>query len=91
LLGAGIGEQMPSLDALDAEITRERANKNNKKNTPADESSDKPAKPAKTDKDTLKSMLAYFVALDLSTLKDAELDLIAEIHATIENKVEVMA
>ena len=91
LLGAGIGEQMPSLDALDAEITRERANKNNKQNTPKDETSDKPAKPAKTDKDTLKSMLAYLVALDLSTLKDAELDLIAEIHATIENKVEVMA
>jgi hypothetical protein len=36
-------------------------------------------------------MLAYLVALDLATLKDAELDLIAEIHATIENKVEVMA
>jgi hypothetical protein len=88
LLGAGIGEQMPSLEALETEIARERKNKNEKSATPKE---DKPAKPAKTNADTLKSVLAYFTALDLATLTDAELDLIAEIHATIENKVEVMA
>jgi hypothetical protein len=88
LLGAGIGEQMPSLDALDKEIARERKEKNNKQSEPKE---DKPAKPAKTNADTLKSVLAYFTALDLATLTDSELDLIAEIHATIEGKVEVMA
>ena len=88
LLGAGIGEQMPNLDALESEIARERKEKNNKASEPKE---DKPTKSAKTDKDTLKSILAYFTALDLATLKDADLDLIAEIHATIENKVEVMA
>lgn len=88
LLGAGIGEQMPNLDALEKEIARERKEKNDKKSEPKE---DKPAKPAKTNADTLKSVLAYFTALDLATLTDAELDLIAEIHATIENKVEVMA
>ena len=88
LLGAGIGEQMPNLDALESEIARERKEKNNKASEPKEE---KTTKSAKTDKDTLKSILAYFTALDLATLKDADLDLIAEIHATIENKVEVMA
>jgi hypothetical protein len=88
LLGAGIGEQMPNLDALESEIARERKAKNDKSSEPKE---DKPAKPAKTNADTLKSILAYFVALDLATLTDAELDLIAEIHATIEGKVEVMA
>jgi hypothetical protein len=88
LLGAGIGEQMPNLEALEAEIARERKNKNDKKSEPKE---DKPAKPAKSNADTLKSVLAYFTALDLATLTDAELDLIAEIHATIEGKVEVMA
>lgn len=86
LLGAGIGEQMSSLDALDAEITRERANKNNKQNTPKDETSDKPAKPAKTDKDTLKSMLAYLVALDFEAISETEADLITEIYTVIEAK-----
>jgi hypothetical protein len=88
LLGAGIGEQMPSLDALETEIARERKNKNDKKSEPKEE---KPAKPAKTNADTLKSILAYFTALDLAKMTDDDLDLIAEIHATIENKVEVMA
>lgn len=88
LLGAGIGEQMPNLEALETEIARERKAKNDKSAEP------KPAKEAKSPKtnaDTLKSVLAYFTALDLATLTDSELDLIAEIHATIENKVEVMA
>ena len=88
LLGAGIGEQMPNLEALETEIARERKNKNDK---PKEDKPAKEAKAPKTNADTLKSVLAYFTALDLATLTDAELDLIAEIHATIENKVEVMA
>ena len=77
LLGAGIGEQMPSLEALEAEIARERKNKNAKKGEP------KEAKSPKTNADTLKSILAYFSALDTSTLSEAESGLIAEIEATI--------
>ena len=77
LLGAGIGEQMPNLEALEAEIARERKNKNSKKSEP------KEAKSPKTNADTLKSILAYFTALDTSTLNESEADLIAEIEATV--------
>ncbi len=77
LLGAGIGEQMPSLEALETEIARERKNKNAKKGEA------KEAKSPKTNADTLKSILAYFTALDVSTLNESEADLIAEIEATV--------
>ena len=80
LLGAGIGEQMPSLEALEAEIARERKNKNDKKGEPK---SAKESKSPKTNADTLKSILAYFTALDVSTLNESEQDLIAEIEATV--------
>ena len=82
LLGAGIGEQMPSLEALEAEIARERKNKNDKK---AEPKSAKESKSPKTNADTLKSILAYFTALDTSTLVEAEQNLIAEIEATISS------
>jgi hypothetical protein len=77
LLGAGIGEQMPSLEALETEIARERKNKNAKKGEA------KEAKSPKTNADTLKSILAYFTALDVSTLNESEADIIAEIEATV--------
>ena len=83
-LGSGIGEQMPSLEALETEIARLRKIKNDTPSEP------KEAK-AKAPKDTLKSILAYFTALDLATLPEKDLDLIAEIHATIESKVGAMA
>lgn len=88
LLGAGNGEQLPSLEAIEKANADARAVKNGKSKE------EKPAKEAKTQKakvDTLPAILAYFTALDLSTLKDSDLDLIAEIHATIESKVEIMA
>jgi hypothetical protein len=82
LLGAGIGEQMPNLDALENEIARERKEKNNKKSEPKEE---KPAKAPKSNADTLKSILAYFTALDVSTLNESEADIIAEIEATVSS------
>lgn len=85
LLGAGIGEQMPNLEALETEIARERKTKNEKSAEP------KEAKAPKAPKDTLKSILAFMTALDLSTLSENDLDTIAEIHATIESKVGAMA
>lgn len=79
LLGAGVGEQMPTLEALEKEIARERKNKNAKKGEA------KEAKSPKTNADTLKSILAYFSALDTSTLNEAETGLIAEIEATVSS------
>ena len=77
LLGAGIGEQMPSLEALEKEIATQRKIKNEKKAEP------KEAKAPKTNADTLKNILAYFTALDTSTLNETEQNLIAEIEATV--------
>jgi hypothetical protein len=77
LLGAGIGEQMPSVDALESEIARERKNKNEKK------AQAKETKPAKTNADTLKSILVYFTSLDTSILSEDEKDMVSEIEATV--------
>jgi hypothetical protein len=91
MLGAGNAQQLATWDAIDKATKAEKALRNSKASTPKE---DKPAKEAKTPKthaDTLKSILAYFTALDLAQMTDDDLDLIAEIHATIENKVEVMA
>jgi hypothetical protein len=85
LLGAGIGEQMPSLEAIEKANAQARQAKNEKAKAP------KEAKAPKAPKDTLKSILAFMTALDLSTLSENELDTIAEIHATIESKVGAMA
>lgn len=84
LLGAGMGEHIKTLDALQKEISTLRKAKNSK--TPKDS-----AKTPKAPKDTLGDILAYFTALDLETLTEAQLDTIAEIHAQIESKIEVMA
>ena len=88
MLGAGNAEQLGSWDAV-AKATKEAtAVKTAKKSAPK---ADKAPKAKATNAGTLKEINAYFMALDLATLSDAELDLIAEIHATIEGKVEVMA
>jgi hypothetical protein len=86
LLGAGIGEQMPSLEALEAEIARERKNKNDKK---AEGKEGKEGKKKATTADTLASILAFITALDFSTIEEGskEENLIVEIATTIEGKV----
>lgn len=83
LLGAGIGEQMPTVEALEAEIARERKNKNEKKVEA------KSGKPAKTNADTLASILAFITALDFSTIEEGskEETLIVEIQTTLEGKM----
>ena len=81
LLGAGIGEQMASLDALDTEIARERKNKNDKKNETKD------PKTPKTPKNTLAEILAFVTALDFSSLDESQQDKIAEIHAVLDYKM----
>lgn len=81
LLGAGIGEQMPSLEALETEIARERKAKNDKKAEP------KAEKAPKAPKNTLAEILAYVTALDFVSVSESEQDLIAEIHAVLDYKM----
>ena len=78
LLGAGIGEQMPSLEALEKEIATQRKIKNEKKAEP---------KEGKAKKNTLAEILAYFNALDFSTLDESQQDTIAEINAVLDSKM----
>lgn len=86
LLGAGKGEQIKTLDALQKEIATIRKAKNDKSNkTPKSEKS------PKAPKDTLAEILAYFTALNFEELSENQLDQIAEIHAAIESKVGAMA
>lgn len=80
LLGAGKGEQIKTLEALTKEIATVRKAKAEK----AKEGSSTPAKEKKA-KNTLADILAYFTALDVSKLDEAQQDTIAEIHATIES------
>lgn len=82
LLGAGKGEQIKTLEALTKEIAGVRKAKAQK----AKEGSTTPAKEKKA-KDTLKDILAYFTALDTSTLDDAQLDTLVEIQFIVEGKM----
>lgn len=85
LLGAGNGEQIKTLDALQKEIATVRKAKNGKSAKTPKETK------AKTPKDTLADILAYFTALNFDELSEAQLDTVAEIHAQIESKVGAMA
>jgi LysM repeat protein len=88
LLGAGIGEAMPSLEALEKEIARERKEKNSKKSEPKE---DKPSKAKATPTDTLKSILAFIEALDFEAITETEADLVTEIYTVIEAKTLQLA
>ena len=80
LLGAGKGEQIKTLEALTKEIATVRKAKNTKSNEP------KSAKEKKA-KDTFGDILAFFTALDFSTLSETEKDKVAEIHAVLDNEM----
>ena len=81
LLGAGNGEQIKTLDALQKEIATMRKAKNDKAQTPKED------KPAKAPKNALADILAYFTALDFSTLTEAQQDTVSDIHAILEEKM----
>jgi hypothetical protein len=81
LLGAGNGEQIKTLDALQKEIATVRKAKNDKAKTP------KENKPAKAPKNALADILAFFTALDFSTLTEAQQDAVSDIHAVLEEKM----
>ena len=80
ILGVGKGEQIKTLEALTKEIATIRKAK-------AEKSKEGSTKPAKEKKDTLKEILAYFTALDTSTLDDAQLDTLVEIQFIVEGKM----
>jgi hypothetical protein len=81
LVGAGKGEQIKTLDALQKEIATIRKTKNDKTQTPKED------KPAKAPKNALADMLAYFTALDFSTLTESQQDTVSDIHAVLEEKM----
>ena len=81
LVGAGKGEQIKTLDALTKEIATIRKAKNDKTQTPKED------KTSKTPKNALADILAYFTALDFSSLDESQKDLIAEINAVLEGKM----
>ena len=81
LLGAGNGEQIKTLDALTKEIATVRKAKNDKAQTP------KSDKPNKAPKNALADILAYFTALDFSTLTESQQDAVSDIHAVLEEKM----
>jgi hypothetical protein len=83
LLGAGIGEQLPSLEAIEKANAQARKAKHEKAQEGTQKESSKKA--PKSNADTLKSILAYFTALNPSTLDEAEQNLVAEIEATVGN------
>lgn len=82
LLGAGNGEQIKTLDALQKEIATIRKAKNSKS-----AKAPKSEKSAKVAKDTLSEILAYFTALDFSSLTETQQDQISEINAVLEGKM----
>jgi hypothetical protein len=82
LLGSGKGEQIKTLEALTKEIAGVRKAKAEKSKA----SATTPAKEKKS-KDTLKDILAFFTALDTSTLEDTQLDTLVEIQFILEGKM----
>jgi hypothetical protein len=83
LQGAGIGEQMPSVEAIEKANASARKAKNQKATTP------KAPKADATQADTLASILAFITALDFSAIEEGskEETLIVEIQATLEGKM----
>ena len=83
LQGAGIGEQLPSVEAVEKANASARKAKNQKAVTP------KAPKANATQADTLASILAFITALDFSTIEEGskEETLIVEIQATLEGKM----
>ena len=77
LLGAGKGEELPTLEAVMKETATLRKAKQ------AGKGKETPAKEKKA-KDTLADILAYFTALNFTELSESQQDTVAEIHAVIE-------
>lgn len=83
LLGAGKGEQYPTLDALKTEIATVRKAKNSKTKEPK---SAKTPKAKKTVRETLEDILAFANSLDAESIGEEDFDLLLEIAGVLEQK-----
>ena len=83
LQGAGIGEQMPSVEAIEKANASARKAKNQKATTP------KAPKASMSVRDTLTQILAFANALDVESIGESDYDLVLEIAAVLEQKVAV--
>jgi len=83
LQGAGIGEQLPSVEAVEKANASARKAKNQKAVTP------KAPKASMSVRDTLTQILAFANALDVESIGEADYDLVLEIAAVLEQKVAV--
>lgn len=84
LLGAGNGEQLASVEAVEKANAGARKTKHEKASTPKVE-----GKKKASNADTLAHILAFITALDFSTIEEGskEETLIVEIQATLEGKM----
>ena len=83
LQGAGIGEQLPSVEAVEKANASARKAKSQKASTP------KAPKASMSVRDTLTQILAFANALDVESIGESDYDLVLEIAAVLEQKVAV--
>jgi hypothetical protein len=88
LLGAGNGEQLASLEAIEKATAGARQQKHAKASTPKEA---KAAKAPKTVRDTLLQILAFAEALEVDSIGEDDFDLVLSIAAVLEQKVSVSA
>lgn len=87
ILGVGKGETFKTLAILQKEIATIRKAKNDKRKESSSVKTDSKKESKKaTQLDTLKSILAFYTQLDMTTLTDEEIEVFAEIEMTIESK-----
>ena len=85
LQGAGVGEQLPSLEAIEKANAGARKVKNDKPKATTT------PKAPKTVRDTLLQILAFAEALEVESIGEDDFDLVLSIAAVLEQKVSVSA
>ena len=85
LQGAGIGEQLQSVEAIEKANAKERQIKAQK----AKATTPKAPKASMSVRDTLTQILAFANALDVESIGESDYDLVLEIAAVLEQKVAV--
>ena len=78
------------LDTIQNEIKKARKVKQDKAKEKAKGSASKAGEKKASLPETLNGILAFFIATDMSIYTEKQLDIIAEIHATIESKVSLV-
>ena len=78
------------LEVIQSEIKKARKVKQNKAKEKARGTASKEGAKKASLPETLNGILAFFIATDMSIYTEKQLDVIAEIHATIESKVSLV-